>query len=134
MFYDLSDPINFCKNVEKLLDNDGIFHVEIAYLPDIVREFSFDTFCQEHLTYYSLISFKNLIDSTNLKIIDYHRNSINGGSINLFMENENVLSDQYVLTTTITEVSAPAPGVVTYGPRMRIKDARQTFLGIWIRE
>ena len=21
----------------------------------------------------------------------------------------------------------------TYGPRMRIKDARQTFLGIWIR-
>jgi len=45
--------------------------------------------------------------------------SSNGGSINLFMENENVLSDQYVLSTTITEVSAPAPGVVTYGPRMR---------------
>ena len=82
MFYDLSDPVEFCKNVEKLLDKNGIFHVEIAYLPDIFKEFSFDTFCQEHLTYYSLISFQNLINKTNFKIIDYQRNIINGGSIN----------------------------------------------------
>ena len=91
MFYDLSNPIAFCKNVEKLIDKNGIFHIEIAYLPDIIKEFSFDTFCQEHLTYYSLISFKNLIDKTNFKIIDYHRNSINGGSINfdLALNNSN---------------------------------------------
>lgn len=94
MFYDLSDPISFCKNVEKLLDDDGIFHVEIAYLPDIVKEFSFDTFCQEHLTYFSFISFKNLIDKTKFRIIDYHRNSINGGSINfdLVLNESNIKS------------------------------------------
>ena len=82
MFYDLENPIKFCKNIEKILETDGIFHVEIAYLPDIFKKCSFDTFCQEHLTYFSLISFKNLIDQTNLKIIDYGRNDINGGSIN----------------------------------------------------
>ena len=82
MFYDLDDPINFCRNVENILDKEGIFHVEIAYLPDIFKKYSFDTFCQEHLTYYSMISFKYLIKQTNLKILDYSRNGINGGSIN----------------------------------------------------
>ena len=82
MFYDLNDPLSFCKAVEEILDKDGIFHVEIAYLPDIVSKLSFDTFCQEHLTYYSLKSFKYLINQTNLKIVNYNRNSINGGSIN----------------------------------------------------
>ncbi len=82
MFYDLADPKLFCNNVSQILHQDGIFHVEIAYLPDIIRKFSFDTFCQEHLTYYSFLSFKYLIDKTPFKIINFERNSINGGSIN----------------------------------------------------
>lgn len=82
MFYDLADPILFCDDVSKILHQDGIFHVEIAYLPDILNKFSFDTFCQEHLTYFSFLSFKYLIDKTPFKIIDFERNSINGGSIN----------------------------------------------------
>ena len=60
MFYDLEKPIKFCKNIEKILDTKGVFHVEIAYLPDIISKLSFDTFCQEHLTYYSLKSFQYL--------------------------------------------------------------------------
>lgn len=82
MFYDLRDPLSFCKQVENNLDKEGVFHVEIAYLPDILKLYSFDTFCQEHLTYFSFISFNNLIKQTKFKIIDYHRNGINGGSIN----------------------------------------------------
>ncbi len=82
MFYDLADPMLFCDDVSKILHQDGIFHVEIAYLPDILNKFSFDTFCQEHLTYFSFLSFKYLIDKTPFKIIDFERNSINGGSIN----------------------------------------------------
>ena len=89
MFYDLDDPIGFCKNVEKILDKNGIFHIEIAYLPDIFNEFSFDTFCQEHLTYFSLKSFENLIKRSNLKILDYEINSINGGSINFNLSLKN---------------------------------------------
>ena len=89
MFYDLDDPLSFCKNIEKILDKDGIFHLEIAYLPDIISELSFDTFCQEHLTYFSLHSFEYLINQTNLKIINFHRNSINGGSINFELAHKN---------------------------------------------
>ena len=82
MFYDLDDPLKFCKLVEKILHKDGIFHVEVAYVPDILKTLSFDTFCQEHLTYFSLYSFEYLIKQTNLQIVDYERNSVNGGSIN----------------------------------------------------
>lgn len=82
MFYDLKNPIDFCKQIEKNLDREGIFHVEVAYLPDILKLYSFDTFCQEHLTYFSFISFNNLMKQTNLQVIDYKRNEINGGSIN----------------------------------------------------
>jgi len=82
MFYDLTDPINFTKLIENKLEKNGIFHVEVAYLPYILKTFSFDTFCQEHLTYFSLKSFENLIKKTNLKILDFEKNTINGGSIN----------------------------------------------------
>lgn len=82
MFYDLQNPKLFIQNVKNYLHEDGIFHVEIAYLPDILKKNSFDTFCQEHLTYFSFTSFKYLIDQTSFKIIDFEKNSINGGSIN----------------------------------------------------
>lgn len=82
MFYDLANPIKFCQEVSSLLEPDGIFHIEIAYLPDIINKNLYDTFCQEHLTYYSYLSFKFLIDQTPFKIIDFERNLINGGSIN----------------------------------------------------
>lgn len=38
-----------------------------------------------------------------------------------------VYHDAYGLRTTVLRLTN------TYGPRMRVKDARQTFLGIWIR-
>ena len=82
MFYDLMDPIKFCHEVANLLHLEGIFHVELAYLPDIINKNLYDTFCQEHLTYYSYLSFSYLVDQTPFKIINYERNLINGGSIN----------------------------------------------------
>ena len=91
MFYDLRDPISFCKNIDYLLDDNGIFHIEICYLPDIIKNFSFDTFCQEHLAYYSLHSFLYMLQQTNFKISDVGRNNINGGSIwlNLIKKSNN---------------------------------------------
>ena len=44
MFYDLI-ILDFCHSVENILDLNGIFHVEVAYLPDILNKCSFDTFC-----------------------------------------------------------------------------------------
>ena len=81
MFYDLEDPINFIRNIKSILKTDGILHIEVAYLPEIIRTFSYDTFCQEHYEYYSLISLSKIFEKTDMKVINFGKNEINGGSI-----------------------------------------------------
>ncbi len=81
MFYDLKDPVLFMKKVKRILKKDGILHIEVAYLPEIIKTFAYDTFCQEHYEYYSLISLNNLCKKADMKIYDFGFNKINGGSI-----------------------------------------------------
>ena len=52
MFYDLEDPIKFAKDVAKVLEQDGIWIIELSYLPTMLDQNSFDTVCSEHLEYY----------------------------------------------------------------------------------
>lgn len=80
-FYDLQDPINFAQNIYKNLNQEGIWHFEQSYLPFMLKNFSYDTICHEHLEYYSLTSIKYILDKSNFKIIDIKFNDINGGSI-----------------------------------------------------
>jgi SAM-dependent methyltransferase len=89
MFYDLKDPIDFMNKIKKILRNDGIFHIEVAYLPEIIKRFSYDTFCQEHYEYYSMLALKFLCNKTNMKIVDFGFNNINGGSIWLNIAHQN---------------------------------------------
>ena len=62
MFYDLENPIQFVKNIKSILKEDGILHIEVAYLPEIIKTFSYDTFCQEHYEYYSLTSLSYIFE------------------------------------------------------------------------
>ena len=89
MFYDLKDPIDFMNKIKKILRNDGIFHIEVAYLPEIIKRFSYDTFCQEHYEYYSMLALEFLCNKTNMKIVDFGFNNINGGSIWLNIAHQN---------------------------------------------
>ena len=45
----------------------------------------FDTFCHEHLEYYSLKVISKMCKKNDLRIFDIKTNSINGGSIQLFI-------------------------------------------------
>ena len=81
MFYDLENPIKFVKNIKSILKEDGIFHIEVAYLPEIIKTFSYDTFCQEHYEYYSLLSLNYIFNKCDMKILNFGKNDINGGSI-----------------------------------------------------
>ncbi len=83
MFYDLSDPLDFAKQIESLLSDDGVWHVELSYMPMMIKNRSYDTICHEHLEYYSLKSLKYLLNAANLKIVNLSFNQINGGSIEL---------------------------------------------------
>ena len=98
MFYDLPDPLKFAKDIESLLSKNGIWHVEMSYMPSMLNNKSYDTICHEHLEYYSLKSLKFLIELSNLKIINVSFNQINGGSFSLdIAKNDSVYSKNKTL-------------------------------------
>ena len=83
MFYDLPDPLNFAKEINSILDKNGIWHIELSYMPMMIKNRSYDTTCHQHLEYHSLKSLKYLLDKAGLKIVNLSFNQINGGSIEL---------------------------------------------------
>ncbi len=85
MFYDLTDPNTFVKNMVKMLDDDGIIVIQLNYLPTMTKRLTFDNVSHEHLEYYSLTSLKNLFDRHNLDIFNAEFNDVNGGSIRIYI-------------------------------------------------
>ena len=83
MFYDVDNPNSFCKDIFKLLKNNGVWILELSYFPLMLKNLTFDQICHEHVTYYTLTVFKNIAEKNNLKIIDITLNEINGGSIEI---------------------------------------------------
>ena len=80
MFYDLESPMDFVKDIEQCLTDNGIWHFEQSYMPSMLRTNSYDTICHEHLEFYSFKVIKNLLESCNMRVVDVQMNSINGGS------------------------------------------------------
>ena len=91
MFYDLQSPIEFVRDVQKILDKDGIWHFEQSYMPTMLRMNSYDTVCHEHLEYYSLTVVKKLLESCEMKIVDVQMNAVNGGSFAVTAAHKNSL-------------------------------------------
>ncbi|QGZ55926.1 class I SAM-dependent methyltransferase [Paraburkholderia acidiphila] len=80
MFYDLEAPIEFAKQIESILAEDGVWHFEQSYMPSMLRLNSYDTICHEHLEYYSLAVVKTILEAAGLKLVDVVMNAVNGGS------------------------------------------------------
>lgn len=80
MFYDLEDPIQFAREIESVLDDDGVWHFEQSYMPSMLRTNSYDTICHEHIEYYSLGVVTKILEAAGLKLLDVVMNNVNGGS------------------------------------------------------
>lgn len=89
MFYDLSKPNDFLRDIKKILHEDGIFILEHADLYSIYKHNLFDTICHEHLEYYSSTVIFNMLSKHKLKIFDHKFNKINGGSSQYYICHNN---------------------------------------------
>lgn len=96
MFYDLSEPKKFVNDINDILDEDGLWCVQISYLLSMIKNVNFYDICHEHLSYYSLKVFERLIDEFNLKVFDAELNAVNGGSIRIYVckKNNNKFENQ----------------------------------------
>jgi SAM-dependent methyltransferase len=83
MFYDLENPGAFVSDIKSSLHEEGIWVLELSYLPSMLKMNSFDTICHEHLEYYSLAPIERLLAEHQLEVIDVSLNDCNGGSFRI---------------------------------------------------
>jgi hypothetical protein len=91
MFYDLEDPVGFAKAIRHYLADDGIWIVEMSYMPSMLRLNSYDTICHEHLEYYSFSVIERICRMSGLKVVRAELNESNGGSIRCYVMHEGAL-------------------------------------------
>ncbi len=84
MFYDLEAPVTFVEAVRSILSKDGIWIIEMSYMPSMLKMNSYDTICHEHIEYYSFSVIENLLRRCGLKVVRVTFNDINGGSIRCY--------------------------------------------------
>ena len=89
MFYDLDEPGPFIDDVYDILDDDGVWVIQLSYTPLMLRQMAFDNICHEHVYYYSLSSIKRLVDERGFKVVDCSLNDTNGGSLRVYMQKKN---------------------------------------------
>ncbi|MGQ9368799.1 class I SAM-dependent methyltransferase [Azospirillum sp. ST 5-10] len=85
MFYDLEDPVSFAREIKRILVKNGVWILEMSYLPLMLKQNSYDTICHEHLEYYSLATLDYIFAKAGLRVFKASLNDINGGSIRCFV-------------------------------------------------
>lgn len=120
-FYDIDDPHAFLKDVYEVLDDDGVFVIQMNYLPMMLRNLTFDNIGHEHLCYYSLRTLQRLLQSHELSIFDAELNSVNGGSVRAYIKKgyhhpsekvERLMETDWVDDWTIQRFSQEAQAII----------------------
>ena len=89
MFYDLEDPIAFGRAVKKVLAPEGLWCIEMSYMPTMLKMTSYDTICHEHLEYYSLAVLEHILREAGMRLVNVSLNASNGGSIRVWATHAN---------------------------------------------
>ena len=89
MFYDVQDPNKFTSEIHDILDNEGIWVMEMFYIPILLKYNAYDSVCHEHITYLTYQHIEYLCKNNNLRIFDATLNSMNCGSIRYFICHKN---------------------------------------------
>ena len=103
MFYDLDDPHPFIKDINSVLDDDGVWVIQLSYTPLMIQQLAFDNICHEHIYYHSLNSLKKLFGIHGLKIVDASLNDTNGGSIRVYIQ-KNIAKETSFATGPLRDV------------------------------
>lgn len=102
MFYDLEDPNKFVNDIVRILDDEGIWIIQMNYLMTMLENNAFDNIVHEHLEYYSLKSLEYLLEKHDLVVFDVELNGINGGSIRTYVKHKNC--QKYPITRSVKEL------------------------------
>ena len=85
MFYDLEKPDIFVKDIYDILDDDGLWVMQLSYTPLMIKQLAFDNICHEHVYYHSLTSVNKILTRNQFRIVDCQLNDVNGGSFRVYI-------------------------------------------------
>ena len=85
VFAHIDDVHKVIKNINKILDEDGVFISESHYLISLIDTVQYDTIYHEHMRYYSLTSLNYLFKKYKLKIFHAKKIPTHGGSIRVYV-------------------------------------------------
>lgn len=86
MFYHLDDPMNFTRQAAACLHDDGVWIIQMAYLPAMLTTNMYDNIVHEHNGYYGAQHMKWVMEKAGLEVFDVSLNSVYGGSFRIFVK------------------------------------------------
>lgn len=86
VFYDLERPEDFIKDIGAVLDDNGLWVLQLSYSPLMLIQLAFDNICHEHIYYYSLFNLKSMLERNGFKVVDCQLNDVNGGSFRVYAQ------------------------------------------------
>ncbi len=85
----LKDPNDIFKGVKFILEESGVFILEVPHLLSIFKKNQYDNIFHEHIGFHSIKSIKDLCDLNNLKIFHVEKIDSQGGSIRCYICKKN---------------------------------------------
>lgn len=114
MFYHLSDPIRFSKEIADCLAEDGIWVIQMAYLPSMIKTNMYDNIVHEHAGYYAIDHLRWIMEKANLEIFDVTLNEVYGGSFRIFIKK--IENRKYPITKRLNKVLEDEKQMRIYNP------------------
>ena len=85
VFAHIDDVEKLIKNINKILDKNGVFVTESHYFVELIKTIQYDTIYHEHMRYYSLTSLDYIFKKYNLKPFYAKNIPTHGGSIRVYV-------------------------------------------------
>ena len=91
------DLNGFVEGIRLILKDTGVAVIEVPYLVDLIENCEFDTIYHQHLCYFSVTALDILFRRHSLFLNDIKRIPIHGGSLRLFIEPYEAVSENVSL-------------------------------------
>ncbi len=134
MFYHLSDPIGFSKEVEACMDDDGVWVIQMAYLPLMLKTNMYDNIVHEHVGYYTAHNMEWIMQRAGLEVFDVMLNDVYGGSFRVFVkkkENKKIKKTARLRKILRDETTIGVEKIQTYHNFMkRIEKTKKELLAL----
>lgn len=88
MLYSVEDVNAVAQDIKAILAPDGLWCIQVAYLPATLESLGFYDVCHEHLYYFTLGTLSRLVTRHGFRICDASLNRVNGGSLRVLVTHQ----------------------------------------------